>query len=131
MDKTVTEHLREYALNRRGFCLAHDDPAWETLGTFDYEARKKTEWSGAFEQCMRNRFIVGSLRYGNMGDPSKSQWDRLGRIVREVEVYLETGDTEALVEIATHAMLEFVEGVHPLKHFASRDGGIHTKVKKF
>lgn len=87
---------------------------------------RRSEWSPEFETRMRNRLILGALRYGLLHDPSKPQWDRVGRIRTELEHYVATGNRECLVEISNHALIEYEEGNHPLAHFAGRDGGTHT-----
>lgn len=94
---------------------------------FSYEKLKETEWSPRFEKLMRNRLILGSMRYGLLNDPKKPQWDRLSRIEKEVQAYKNDGNLEHLVEIANHALLEFEEGVHPNKHWAPSDDGVHTE----
>jgi hypothetical protein len=81
----------------------------------------ETEWSPAFERLMRNRLIMGALRYGRLKAPGKPQYDRLKSIVDRVGKYRESGNLEYLVDIANLALLEFEEGVHPKKHFAAID----------
>lgn len=90
---------------------------------------KRTEWSVPFELMMRNRMIVGSLRYGRLGKPDKPAYDRVGEAIRRLRLYEQTGNDELLVDAANICMVEFLEGKHPKKHFVSVDDGQHAEVK--
>lgn len=68
-----------------------------------------------FETLMRNRLIMGALRYGRLHAPGKGTYNRPGGIVKRLQQYQETGNLECLVDIANLALLEFEEGTHPLK----------------
>lgn len=112
---TVTEHLRRHCLASAGYAPARLP---------DLEELRLTEWCPEFEWLMRSRLIMGVLRgYRRLGAYGKPQWDRLGRIRHELEHYEEDHNTERLVEVATHALLEFVEGNHPGRHYAATDSG--------
>ena len=93
----------------------------------DLASLRRTEWSPAFERLMRNRLLMGAFRYGRMGTPGKPVYDRISDIVRRVEQYKKTGNDELLVDAANLCLLEFVEGVHPQKHFEGTDDGVHTR----
>lgn len=88
---------------------------------------RRTEWSAEFEKLMRNRLVVGSMRYGRMGAPGKPKYDRMGDIARRVEKFRQTGNKELLVDIANLCMCEFVECDHPKAHFRATDDGEHTR----
>ena len=77
-------------------------------------------------EAMRDRLILGGLRYGLLGAPEKPQYNRVADIVRRSEEYTATGNDELLVDIANLALLEFVEGCHPHKHWGVTDDGKHT-----
>lgn len=94
-----------------------------------YKDLAKSEWSPKFEQLMRNRLIMGALRYGLLHAPGKPQYDRIASIVKRLNVYKETGNTEHLVDAANLCLMEFEEGKHPKKHFAAHDDGIHVQTK--
>ena len=104
--RTVTEHIRAH--------LLRETPTIAEL--------RESEWCHDFEELQRNRLIVGAFRYGRLGDPNKPQYDRCVAMTSRLGKYRETGNTEFLVDIANLAMLEFVEGTHPNKHFAATDG---------
>lgn len=82
-----------------------------------------SEWSTEFEMAMRNRMLMGALRYGLLADKKKRghQWDLVGAIQRKIEMYEATGNTEYLVDAANYCLLEFECGVHPNKHFHALD----------
>jgi hypothetical protein len=96
----------------------------------NFDGLKASEWSREFERLMRDRLVVGALRYGLIGAPDKPVYDRLGAIEEKLKEYRLTGNDELLVEIATGAMCEFVEGTHPKKHFAAGDDTKHLEVKR-
>jgi hypothetical protein len=92
------------------------------------EELKDTEWSPEFEQLMRNRLIMGAIRYGRISAPGKPQLDRVNSMFKRLAKYTETGNTEFLVDVANICLLEFVEGNHPKKHFHSIDEQEHIAV---
>jgi hypothetical protein len=82
-----------------------------------YASLAASEWSPEFEQLMRNRLIMGALRYGRIGAPCKRQWDRVEGIRQRLDAYEEEGSLEMLVDVANLCLLEFCEGKHPLRHW--------------
>jgi len=91
----------------------------------EYDALRRTEWSGEFEQLMRNRLIMGALRYGVFGDRRKPAYDRMARAERLIAQYRETRNREALVDLANMALCEYVEG---RGHWEPQDDGEHTEI---
>ena len=123
--------------NKDGGCsLLHDlwrrsvgmEPRPSTVLMPDLASLRQTEWSDTFEQYMRNRLVFGAVRYGLVGDKGKPRYDRIKSIRQRLDAYEETGNDEHLVDVANMAQLEFIEGIHPNKHFASIDDGVHTPV---
>lgn len=110
---TVTEHIREHLLKTCG-----------VIRTPTYVALVESEWSPTFELAMRNRLILGALRYGCLNAPGKKKYDRVGRIQQEALLFLEDRNKERLVDIANMALLEFEEGIGT---FIPKDDGPHTK----
>jgi hypothetical protein len=82
------------------------------------EELRESEWSNEFETLMRNRLVVGGLRYGKFG---KSSFRYMQSLRAHLESYEKTGNTERLVDIANYAMLEFAEPSHPRAHFKAVD----------
>lgn len=74
---------------------------------------------------MRNRLIMGALRYGLMGAPGKPQYDRIGSIEKRLRSYRVSGNKEILVDVANLCLMEFVECAHPLAHFEGQDNSNH------
>src|SRR3954468_9098065 len=97
---------------------------------FSFNSLKKSEWSPEFEQLMRNRLIMGALRYGLLNDSGKPNYDRMASIKKRADKYAETGNLEFLVDMANLCLLEFEEGQHPNKHFHAVDDGEHVKCKQ-
>lgn len=93
---------------------------------FTVEELAASEWCPKFEQLMRNRLIMGALRYGKLGAPGKPQYDRTASMSRRLIAYDRTGNLELLVDIANLALCEFVECHHPFRHFRAVDGGEHV-----
>jgi len=89
----------------------------------------KSEWCYEFETLMRNRLLMGAFRYGTMnhtGKKNKQKYDRMNSMIKRLEIYKKDGNDEHLVDVANLAMMEFIEGSHQNKHFASIDDGHHT-----
>jgi len=70
---------------------------------------------------MRNRLIIGALRYGLLHAPGKKRYDRVAGARKRLAQYQETGNLECLVDVANMALLEFEESHHPCRHW----GDIH------
>jgi hypothetical protein len=109
---TVADAIRAHLLARAG------------LGDLP---TRESEWCPRFEAAMRARLVMGALRYGRMGSPGKPQYDRTTCAVRRLLDYAESGNLERLVDAANLCLLEFVEGIHPLRHFRADDDGRHTR----
>lgn len=92
---------------------------------------EETEWNEQFIQYMKNRLIMGSLRYGRLNAPGKPKYDRVASIIRRAKLYEETGNQETLVDIANECLCEFTEPNHPNYHFEAADNtNVHTEIKK-
>jgi hypothetical protein len=100
---------------------------------YDFATLQKTEWSPTFEQYMRNRLIMGAMRYEPLivKKSKPGRWDLIGAVKKKMERYEETGNTEYLVDIANYCMLAFECDDHPNKHFhALDDHHEHCEIKK-
>lgn len=116
---TVTQHIRNHLLESLGMGKAKPLPSLESL--------KKTEWSPHFEKYMRNRLIMGAIRYGVLKSKGKPQYDRVSSIRQHLDLYMETGNAEHLVDIANLSLCEFEEPNHPKFHWDAQDDSEHTK----
>lgn len=88
----------------------------------------RTEWSSEFERLMRNRLVMGALRYGRLRAPDKPKYNRVGSIEKRVRQYAETGNLELLVDAANLCLIEYIEGEHPKRHFRAADDEEHVEV---
>lgn len=88
---------------------------------YSLEQLAKTEWSPEFEQLMRNRLLMGALRYGPIKDNCKGTAYLIKRIKRSLDTYEKTGNIEMLVDIANFCLVDFVVGNHPTRHFEAID----------
>lgn len=117
----IHDMMRRRLLERAGL---HE--AKGSIGmTLDEIAREN--WSDEFEGLMRNRLIMGAFRYGPLKAQEKGVYDCIGSIVRRAAKYRATGNDELLVDIANLALVEYVKGAHPKKHFSSIDDGEHVR----
>jgi hypothetical protein len=108
--KTITEHVRDHLLVQAG--------VFEPVQTVDLES----EWSDRFEQLMRNRMKMGSIRYGPFRQSQAAPSVRVSSMQKRMRRYMETGNTECLVDIANLCLIEFCTTRHHKAHFAPIDG---------
>lgn len=85
------------------------------------------QWDSNFERLMRNRLMMGGLRYGLLSSQRGSNYDSTGSAISRIKLYQKTGNTEHLVDVANLMLVEFKIGKHPKKHFKAQDDGVHTK----
>ena len=86
----------------------------------------RTEWSPNFERLMRNRLIMGALRYGRLHARNKRAYNRIASIRKRLDLYEQTGNLETLVDCANLCLMEFEETRHPLAHFDAADDKHHV-----
>lgn len=114
---TVFDHIRTHLLQKAKIVpysqLAH------------YDSLAKSEWSSQFERLMRQRLIMGALRYGPIHGAGKPKYNRCKSIEKHLNLYQTTGNLEHLVDLANMALMEFEEGTHPLRHFHAVDEHTH------
>lgn len=114
-----------YTENR--YRLSKGYPEVLSKKSYLFEELSETEWSYEFERLMRNRLIMGALRYGRIGLKGKPKYDRVSSMIKRLNNYQESGNKEFLVDIANLCLLEFIECNHPKQHFNSIDDGEHVK----
>ena len=119
--KTVTEYIRDHLL----MTLGYPTP---TSRMPSLEALRESEWSPRFERLMRNRLIMGAFRYGTFDEKNDSpgRYQYAKDALRRLAAYLDTGNTEILVDVANMCLLEFEFGQHPMRHFRAVDDAEHT-----
>lgn len=96
----------------------------------NFDDLQKTEWNYDFEKLMRNRLIMGAMRYGKIGEKNKPKYDRASSMIKRLNKYSETGNKEFLVDVANLCLLEFVECNHPNQYLHSIDDGEHVTAIK-
>ena len=93
------------------------------------EELRITQWNPKFEKYMRNRLIMGGIRYHPFDDSRQMQWNFMQGLYKSIGQYEVTGNTEFLVDCANYCLLEFTFGTHPKKHWHANDDGIHNEKK--
>ena len=92
----IHDQIRNHFLESRGLVGREIKPPLESLA--------KTEWSSIFEQLMRNRLMMGALRYGLLHDSGKPNYKRTESIEWHLKMFKETGNAEHLVDIANQCL---------------------------
>lgn len=121
LHRSVNNHLRQRIYRQ---CGVVDCPE----NSVNLEDLMQTEWNAEFENLMRNRLLMGALRYGLMKDPEKAKYNYLEAMEDKIKQYRITGNDELLVDIGNYALLEFTLGRHPNKHFKATDDKNHAKL---
>lgn len=93
-----------------------------------YDELRRTEWSPRFEALVRNRLVVGAIRYGSRNARMARPYDTVGSMIRRLEAFRETGNAEALVDVAALCLLTFESEAHPAFHFEAVDDSEHVEV---
>jgi hypothetical protein len=106
--------LREHILWRAGL-----GPA------VDLDERYRSQWNAAFERLMRNRLVLGSMRYGDLW--TGATYDCVAAIRKHLDLYSQTGNLEHLVDLANIAMVEFTRPAHSDWHFRATDDCDHAE----
>lgn len=86
-----------------------------------FESILKTEYSERFDEIRKKAMISSFYKYGPVKDNYGKYkcMDALGNLLKRVEKYKETGNTEFLADAANFAMIEFMNpsiegaGYHP------------------
>lgn len=92
---------------------------------------RETEWVPQFEQYMRNRLVMGAMRYETFDEKLKgNKYDCLGYVKRKLIEYESTGNLECLVDAANLLMIEFAAPHHPNPHFNPGDDASHVGILK-
>lgn len=79
-----------------------------------------TEHSEVFLQGMLDRMGVSFYKYGAVAD-AEGRVNFIESLKMRLDKYIETGNTEWLMDVANFAMIEFMVPAHPDAHFLSTD----------
>ncbi|MEK6288191.1 MAG: hypothetical protein AABO57_20925 [Acidobacteriota bacterium] len=80
-----------------------------------------TETSEQFITGMLDRMVTSYHKYGPISDAYPRKVNALESLNQRIEKYLETGNTEWLIDAANFAMIEFMYPAHPKAHFRPTD----------
>lgn len=75
------------------------------------------EISEEFIQGMRNRMITSFYKYGPIANAYPNKVFAVESLLVRIDKYLDTGNTEWLMDAANFAMIEFMHPSHPEAHF--------------
>jgi hypothetical protein len=89
----------------------------------------QSEFSTTFVQGMYDRMAVSFHKYGKVADAYPTKIDALASLKVRLERYVETGNTEWLMDAANFAMIEFMRPRHPKAHFKATDEDATGRVK--
>ena len=81
-------------------------------------AAPATEFNGEFVQAMADRMAVSFYKYGAM---ASADIDVVATINKRLALYIETGNTEWLIDAANFALIEFTHPTHDDAHYRSTD----------
>lgn len=85
------------------------------------EKALETDWSDEFVMRMQNRMVVSYAKYGPIRDAFPKKINAIESLQKRLDKYLETGNTEWLVDAANFALIEYLCPSHPNAHFRATD----------
>jgi len=87
-----------------------------------FEDILKTEFSPEFVQKMKNRMVVSYAKYGPIARHfAQGEASAFDGILKRLDLYIETDNTEWLVDAANYCMIEFMYPKFPKAHFKATD----------
>lgn len=104
----------------------------EPKSNLSFANLQKSQWSDQFETLMRNRMIMGGIRYGSLSKQrteKKRKFDDFRTLKAKIELYEKTRNKELLVDSANYLMIIFELDNHPLAHFNATDDKHHSYTK--
>ncbi len=90
------------------------------------EDLKQTEWDPQFEQMMRNRLIMGAIRYETFAEKKYQKYAYAEEGIKKIAAYLITGNMEFLVDAGNYCLLEFKFGQRNNRHLQIMDDSEHA-----
>lgn len=87
----------------------------------DLKNAPRSEVSPDFLQGMINRMIVSYHKYGKVADAYPHNMDALMSMNLRLQSYMETGNTEYLIDMANFCMIEFMHPSHLQAHYSPTD----------
>lgn len=80
-----------------------------------------SEFSTEFVQGMADRMSVSYYKYGRVADAYPHRVDAIASLGQRLQKYLDTGNTEWLMDVGNFAMIEFMQPSNREAHFRSTD----------
>lgn len=80
-----------------------------------------SEYSLEFIEGMKTRMAVSFYKYGAIADAYPHKVSALESLHKRLDKYMDTGNTEFLIDAANFAMIEFMLPSHPDAHFRPTD----------
>lgn len=80
-----------------------------------------SEFSESFVDGMRSRMAVSFHKYGAIKDAYPHKVNTLESLRIRLDKYMETGNTEFLIDAANFAMIEFMLPSHPNAYFKATE----------
>lgn len=87
----------------------------------DVLKRLATNTSRKFHDLMDAAMLVSSYKYGEVSDAYPDRVNAMRSLNLRLAKYVETGNTEYLVDVANFAMIEFMHPAHGNAHFKATD----------
>lgn len=79
------------------------------------------DWDEDFVKKMQNRILVSHYKYGWMNQTYPELAQAVKEIQPRIQKYLETGNTEWLIDVANFAMIEYLHPSVKNAHFVGTD----------
>lgn len=71
-------------------------------------------------QLMTNRMAMSHYKYGNLSDKFPDSADASKGVATRMEMYVESGNTENLLDAANYAVIEYLFPSHEKAHFRAQ-----------
>jgi hypothetical protein len=98
----------------------YDPSGYESRGPLT-DQKCANEVSEFFLDGMRSRMAVSFYKYGHVSDAYPEKVNALDSLQLRIQKYLDTGNTEFLMDAANFAMIEFMHPSHPAAFFQGTD----------
>ncbi len=126
--KRIFDHIRDRLFSDETYNLLMNIKISDS-----YETLKNTEWVPEFERLMRNRLIIGAIRYQtfeekNILSKGRQFFDVIRYAKDKLDIYLKTGNLEGLVDAANLCMIEFDTPSHSNPHLETIEAINRTKI---
>lgn len=117
--KKVNDFIRENIYKQKGLL----DPETKSFNELKFTER----FSELDLMCKcNNRMIMGAYRYGKLYSKEKVLYLSIEDLKLRLQLYIDTGNMEHLIDLINYAKLAFMFCIHPNSHFKFTDDKIHS-----